>query len=110
MGITGKVSLKPTPDATEAQTYTYAKARPGREHFTAANGTPMHLRRVRPRSQPPSTKQSQNQRRMTAATAAWKALSPEERATYNTRAGNLGLSGFNLFVREFTAAQPLSSF
>lgn len=44
LGLTGKVKLKPTPEAAESQTVIYARAKPGRGTFTGQDGQAYTLR------------------------------------------------------------------
>jgi len=48
--------------------------------------------------------------RISAATAAYQALSDAERDAYRKRASRSSATGYNLFVREFCQAHPISEF
>ncbi len=109
-GITGKVKLKPTPDAEQAETYVYQRTRPGRGHFKGPDGKDYALRRQGDRRDNPSPEQLQGRARIAAANQAWKALDPTGKTTYGLRARKLQMSGYNLFVSEFCLEHPLSEF
>lgn len=49
-----------------------------------------------------SEKQIEKRKRYGEAVQAWKELTPEEQALFNTRAIPLRISGFNLFLKSFT--------
>jgi hypothetical protein len=110
MGITGKVKLKPTPDAEQAETYVYQRTRPGRGHFKGPDGKDYALRRHGTRTDNPSPEQLQGRARITAGNAAWKTLEPHEKTAYGLRARKLQMSGYNLFIRDFCREHPLSEF
>jgi len=109
-GITGKVMLKPTPDAKEAQPYVYQRTRPGRGHFKAPDGKEYALRKHTVRTDNPSPEQLQGRARIAAANVAWKALDQTAKTTCGLRARKLHMSGYNLFVSEFCREHPLSEF
>lgn len=109
-GITGKVMLKPTPDATEAQPYVYQRTRKGRGQFKAPDGKEYVLRRHTMRTDNPSPEQLQGRARIAAANQAWKLLQPRDKTAYGLRARQLQMSGYNLFVKEFCQEHPLSEF
>lgn len=50
---------------------------------------------------PQTIPQQANRAKMTAAVAAWQALSAGARAPYNARAVGKNLSGYNLYLREY---------
>lgn len=52
-------------------------------------------------------KQTTNQTRLQNAAAAWNALSPTEKADWNARAKRLGMSGYNLFIKEWMEDNPI---
>ena len=51
---------------------------------------------------PKTPKQMEQRRKYTRAVEAWKELSDSEKQVYNNRAKNLNMSGYNLFISEFT--------
>lgn len=110
LGLTGKIKLKPTPDATESQTVIYARAKPGRGTFTGQDGQAYTLRRSYNRMDNPSTTQLQGRARMAEATRQWQAKTDAEKQAYRQRADLLGMTGFNLWVKDFCAANPLDGF
>jgi hypothetical protein len=110
MGLTGKVKLKPTPDAQESQTVIYARAKPGRGTFTGQDGQDYTLRRSYNRMDNPSTTQLQGRARLAEATRQWRAKPVPEKQAYRLRAEALHMTGFNLWVKEFCAANPLEGF
>jgi hypothetical protein len=110
MGLTGKVKLKPTPDAQESQTVIYARAKPGRGTFTGQDGQDYTLRRSYNRMDNPSTTQLQGRARLAEATRQWRGKTDAEKQLYRLRAEALHMTGFNLWVKEFCAANPLVGF
>lgn len=51
----------------------------------------------------PSAAQLARRAQWLAGIAGWHALTPEQQAQYNTAAHPLGLTGYNLYQREYTA-------
>lgn len=54
------------------------------------------------RKRPASSLQEQVRARWSAGVDAWNALAPEEKAAYSEAADDLNLTGYNLFMRDFT--------
>lgn len=55
-----------------------------------------------------TTKQLEKRKRYGQAVQAWRALTPEEKKEYNQRAKPLKISGFNLFIKEFTTIPEIA--
>lgn len=51
---------------------------------------------------PKTAKQMEQRSKYARAVETWKQLSDDEKETYNRRAVNLNMSGYNLFISEFT--------
>jgi hypothetical protein len=50
---------------------------------------------------PRSTSQQANRQDLTDGVLAWQGLTPEQKAFYNIKAKGKGMSGYNLFLREY---------
>jgi hypothetical protein len=55
---------------------------------------------------PKTAKQMEQRRKYARAVETWKKLSDDEKEIYNRRATNLNMSGYNLFISEFTRGKP----
>jgi hypothetical protein len=52
---------------------------------------------------PKTAKQMAQRKKYARAVEVWKKLADNEKNIYNRRAANLNMSGYNLFVSEFTS-------
>ena len=51
---------------------------------------------------PKTAKQMEQRGKYASAVEIWKQMSDDEKLKYNNRANNLNMSGYNLFISEFT--------
>jgi hypothetical protein len=66
--------------------------------------------RNRAPTNPPTTEQSTQRERYASAAAAWHALTPQQRGALNADAALLGLTGYNLWLRQQLAPTPPSPY
>lgn len=52
---------------------------------------------------PKTAKQMKQRKKYARAVETWKAMSDDEKEVYNNQAKNLNMSGYNLFISEFTS-------
>lgn len=86
---------------SDGQLVVYQRAAKGFGNLRGAGGQDLQLRAYVAPANPQTPAQTLNRQRHAAATAAWQALPPEERASWNARAARQPRSGFNLFVRAY---------
>ena len=51
---------------------------------------------------PKTAKQMEQRKKYASAVEIWKEMSDDEKDIYNRRAVNLNMSGYNIFISEFT--------
>lgn len=88
----------------------YQRVRKGRGNIETAGHYDLQVRTKGGFTDARTAAQLQGRARIAAATAAYKALSPAERETWRLAAKRSRGTGYNLFVRAFCQAHPLSEF
>lgn len=96
IGITGKVGE-----------LVYQRVKKGRGNIPMAGPRDLQLRAHAPQTDARTPEQLRVRARLAAATAAYQALTPEQRAEYLKLAQGSKQTGYNRFVAEYCRAHPL---
>lgn len=86
----------------------YQRVRKGKGNIRTAGHYDLQVRALGTHTDRRSPAQLALRARLAAATAAYKALPPADRATWKTRARKLKATGYNLFVRDYCEQHPIT--
>ena len=108
--VTGKVWLTVNEETGEKAPYVLQRVQKGVGNIITPMKHDMQLRqRVIPYD-PQTAPQLAGRARISAATATYQGLTPEDREVYKLRSRYKRFTGFNLFVRQFCQEHPVSEF
>lgn len=105
LNVTGKVLLQD--ENQQVDTYVYQRTSPGVGNLFLNSRNDRQLRKHTVVPDNPTTKQNVVRQRFRAAVAGWNALAPAEKDQWESRVKNRPMTGYNLFIQEWSRAHPL---
>ena len=86
----------------------YQRVRKGKGNIETEGKYDLQIRSIGQPIDPRTPAQVKTRERITAATAAYKALTQQERDAWKASATRNKLTGYNLFIRHYCAAHPIT--
>jgi hypothetical protein len=110
MGVKGKISIGLDPLTGKGVKFVYQRVRKGLGNIPTRGRMDLQFRIEPPRIDKKSATQLQGRARITAAVAQWQGMTVAEKDVFRQRAKRLCMSGYNLSIRDYCSAHPLSEF
>jgi len=99
---TGAIRADYDPASPAPEDWVYQRRARGKGNIHREHGPELQLRRKGIRHDRTTSKNAPHRARFTAANAAWQALTESEKDAYRERAASLPLTGYNLWMREYS--------
>jgi len=108
--VTGTIRLKAHPEEESLDYFVLQRVEKGSGNIPTNRKHDMQLRRHVIPYDPKTPTQIAGRARIRAATQAWHQMGEEERQVWRDKAKKLVMTGFNLHIRQYCRAHPLSEF
>lgn len=108
--VTGAINLRADPSNPTLDRFVLQRVEKGSGNIPTNREHDMQLRRHVIPYDPKTPTQLAGRARIRAATLAWHEMTEAEKQQWRDKAKKLIMTGFNLHIREFCQAHPLSEF
>ena len=108
--VRGKISVGLNPLTGKPFKFVYQRVRKGLGNIPTRGRMDLQFRIEPPRIDKKSPTQLQGRARITAAVTLWHSMTEAEKDIFRTRAKGLCMTGFNLSIKDYCKAHPVSEF